>query len=88
MARRSAGVDGRTSTRSVNFADIRFHGNELRQARVASLDLANLDRTRRQMNLTGGGDQTLWIVVGVVAAAPSPASSSGNASTTTTNTLN
>jgi hypothetical protein len=62
------GIDGRTSTRSINFADIRFHGNELRQARVASLDLANLDRTRRQMNLTGGGDQTLWIVVGVVAA--------------------
>ena len=62
------GLDGRTSTRAINFADFRFSGNELRQARVASFDLANLDRTRRQMNLTGEGDNTLWIVVGLVAA--------------------
>ena len=61
------GLDGRTSTRAVNFADFRFSGNELRQARVASFDLANFDRSRRQMNLTGEGN-TLWIVVGLVAA--------------------
>ncbi|HYC80193.1 MAG TPA: hypothetical protein VEB65_00310 [Solirubrobacterales bacterium] len=61
------GLDGRTSTRAINFADFRFSGNELRQARVASFDLANLDRSRRQMNLTGESN-SLWIVVGLVAA--------------------
>ena len=61
------GIDGRTSTRSVNFADVRFSGGELRQARVASFDLANLDRTRRQANLTGGNN-TWWIVGAVVVA--------------------
>ena len=61
------GIDGRTSTRSINFADVRFSGNELRQARVASFDLANLDQSQRRMNLTGEGN-TLWIVVGLVAA--------------------
>jgi hypothetical protein len=58
--------DGRTVTRSVNLADIRFNQRgELRNARVASFDLANLDRDRR-MNLTGGGSTT-WIIVGVIA---------------------
>ncbi|HWT13906.1 MAG TPA: hypothetical protein VN231_14225 [Allosphingosinicella sp.] len=61
------GMDGRTTSRAVNFADFRFSGNELRQARVASFDLANLDRSRRQMNLTGESN-SLWIVVGLVAA--------------------
>lgn len=61
-------MDGRTMTRGVNIADLRFTGGgELRNARVASLDLANLDRDRRVNNLTGG-DNTLWIVVGLVAA--------------------
>lgn len=63
----SQNLDGRTTTRSVNFADLRFTGAELRQARVASLDLANLDEDRRVNNLTGEGN-TLWIVVGLVAA--------------------
>ena len=49
--------------RAVNLADIRFNrSGELRNARVASFDLANLDRDRR-MNLTGGGNTT-WIIVG------------------------
>jgi len=61
------GTDGRTMSRAVNFADFRFNGTELRQARVASFDLANLDRSQRRMNLTGEGN-TLWIVVGLVAA--------------------
>jgi hypothetical protein len=61
------GVDGRTSTRAINVADFRFQGNELSQARVASFDLANMDQSRRRMNLTGEGN-TLWIVVGLVAA--------------------
>ena len=62
------GVDGRTHTRSMNFADIRFTGEQprLSQARLAGFDLANLDRSRR-MNLTGEGN-TLWIIVGLVAA--------------------
>ena len=59
------GIDGRTSTRAINLADFRFRGDELRQARVAGLDLANLDRTRRQMNLSGGNN-TWWIIGGVV----------------------
>lgn len=57
---------GQTQTRAVNVADFRFSGTELRNARVASFDLANLDQDRR-MNLTGEGN-TLWIVVGLVAA--------------------
>ena len=60
-------MDGQTTTRSINVADIRFTGNQLRNARVASLDLANLGQNRRTMNLTGEGN-TLWIVVGLVAA--------------------
>lgn len=57
--------DGRPTTRSVNLADIRFNrSGELRNARVASFDLANLDRDRR-MNLVGGN--TTWIIVGVIA---------------------
>ena len=61
-------LDGRTTTRAVNLADVRFTGGgELRNARVASFDLANLDRDRRFNNLTGGGS-TLWFVVGAVAA--------------------
>ena len=61
------GLTGRTTTRAVNVADFRFAGNELRNARVASLDLANLDRDRRFNNLTAGGN-TVWIVLGLVAA--------------------
>ena len=60
-------IDGRTTTRAINVADFRFQGTELRQARVASFDLANLDESRRRMNLTGEGN-TLWIIVGLVAA--------------------
>ena len=61
-------INGVTRTRAINVADFRFNGNELRQARVASVDFANLDQSRRRMNMTGGEDATLWIVVGVVAA--------------------
>ena len=59
-------LDGRPVTRSVGLADFRFTGDGLDQARVASFDLANLDQDRR-LNLTGEGN-TLWIVVGRVAA--------------------
>ena len=59
-------LDGRTMTRAVNVADIRFSGRDLRHARVASFDLANLDRDRR-MNLTGGGNG-LYFAMGAIAA--------------------
>ena len=59
-------MDGQTTSRAMNIADLRFNGTELRNARVASFDLANLDQDRR-MNLTGEGN-TLWIIVGLVAA--------------------
>lgn len=59
-------LDGRTTTRAVNVADFRFTGGELRNARVASFDLANLDQDRRTMNLTGGLSTT-WLIVGLVA---------------------
>ena len=62
------GLDGRTTTRAINFADLRFGADHrMQQARVAGLDFANLDEQRRRMNLTGEGN-TLWIVVGLVAA--------------------
>ena len=60
-------LDGRTATRAVNLADVRFNGGgELRTARVASFDLANLDRDRRLSNLNGSVSTT-WIIVGAVA---------------------
>ena len=55
-----AGLDGRTTSRAINFADFRFTGDGLSQARVASFDLANLDRDRR-MNMVGGKKTTLLI---------------------------
>ena len=58
-------VDGIARTRRVNVADIRFNRDgELRNARLAGFDLANLDRSRA-MNLTGG-NTTLFVVGGLV----------------------
>ena len=58
-------LDGRTVTRGVTVADFRFSGaGTLRNARVASFDLAHLDRDRR-LNLTG--NNTTWFIVGAVA---------------------
>lgn len=63
-----AGLDGMNLTRRVNVADIRFNtGGELRTARLAGFDLANLDRSRA-MNLTGGGKKTWLIIGGIVVA--------------------
>jgi hypothetical protein len=53
--------------RQLTLGDIRFNARgKLDKAQLASFDLAHLDRDRRT-NLTGG-DPTLWIVVGAVAA--------------------
>lgn len=60
-------TDGRTTTRGVNLADIRFTGaGRLRNARVASLDLANLDQDRRVSNLTGE-TSTVWVILALAA---------------------
>jgi hypothetical protein len=59
--------DGRTTSRAVNVADFRFSGDRLKNARVAGFDIANLDQDRRFNNLTGE-DNTMWIIVGLVAA--------------------
>jgi hypothetical protein len=65
--RMGAGLDGREATRQLRFADLRFSSDgRIKQANVASFDLANLDRDRR-LNLTGGMSTT-WIVVGLIAA--------------------
>ena len=61
------GLDGRTATRAVNVADLRFSRGELSQARLASFDLAHLDRDRR-MNLVGKKSTLLLgaIIVGAI----------------------
>jgi hypothetical protein len=62
-----ADYDGRPISRALPLADLRFSGEgKLKHAKVATFDLANLDDDKR-MNLTGEGN-TLWIVVGLVAA--------------------
>ena len=62
-----AGLDGRPVNRQLTLGDIRFNDRgKLSKAQLASFDLANLDADKR-MNLTGEGN-TLWIVVGLVAA--------------------
>jgi len=63
-----ADAAGNMLTREMRVADIRFNSDGfLRKANVASFDLANLDRDSRFDELTGGGN-TLWLVVGAVAA--------------------
>lgn len=62
-----AGLDGRPINRQLTLGDIRFNQEgKLSKAELASFDLAHLDADKR-MNLTGEGN-TLWIVVGLVAA--------------------
>ncbi|MGZ8998635.1 MAG: hypothetical protein ACXW2T_07250 [Allosphingosinicella sp.] len=60
-------IDGRSTTRAVQLVDLRFSGDRLNSARVASFDLANLDRDRR-LNLTGGGFGTTTFLLGAIAA--------------------
>lgn len=62
-----AGLDGRPLNRQLTLGDIRFNQEgKLSKAQLASFDLAHLDADKR-MNLTGEGN-TMWIVVGLVAA--------------------
>ena len=60
-------AQGGAETSEVRVADIRFNGDGLKRAQVASFDLANLDHDQRFDELTGEGN-TLWIIVGLVAA--------------------
>jgi hypothetical protein len=62
-----ANLNGQTVSRSVNFADFRFSGTEMRNARIATFDLANLDQDRR-LNLTGSGKKT-WLLLGAIVVA-------------------
>ena len=63
----AAGADlgGRTVTRNLNVADLRFTGEEprLSQARLAGFDLANVDQSRR-MNMVGG--KKTWLFIGLL----------------------
>ena len=63
----AADVDGRTRSRAMNFADLRFSGRDgaLTRASLASFDLAHLDRDRR-MNLVG---KKSTLVLGIVIGA-------------------
>ena len=62
-----AGLDGRPIRRQLTLGDIRFNEQgKLNKAQLASFDLAHLD-ARKKMYLNGEGN-TLWIVVGLVAA--------------------
>ena len=60
-------ASGGARTSQVRVADLRFNSAGLDRAQVASFDLANLDRDARFDELSGEGN-TLWIVVGLVAA--------------------
>ena len=61
-------VDGRTHARAVNLADLRFSGPraELSRASLGAFDLADFDRSRRQMNLVG---KKSILVLGIVIGA-------------------
>lgn len=60
--------DGTTVTRGVNVADLRFDSQgALHNARLASFDLANPDRSRA-MHLTGPGKKT-WLIIGAIVVA-------------------
>ena len=59
----SDGFDGKTFTRATTLADLRFDGDGLNRAKVANFDLANLDKNKQQLNLTGGGNTLLWVAL-------------------------
>ena len=63
-----AGYDGRPLSRNLQLADLRLDADgRLDRAQLASFDLANLDEDKR-LNMMDGGGNTVWIVVGLVAA--------------------
>lgn len=63
-----ATMDRGFSVRQTTLADIRFTDTfKLQKAQVATFDLANLDKDKR-LNLAGEGDNTTWIVLGVIGA--------------------
>jgi len=66
----TSALDGSTTSRAMNLADIRFSGStpKLQRANLASFDLANLDKDRR-LNMVGGGGAMSWIIIGAAAGA-------------------
>lgn len=63
-----AGYDGRSVTRAIRLADLRFSGEgKMSQARLAGVDLRD-PAGKRRMNLTGGLNTT-WFILGAIAAA-------------------
>lgn len=66
------GIDGAPIVRQVPLVDLRFSESGLARARVASFDLAGLDRYRR-LNLDGGKKNSLLLVGAVAAAAAAAA---------------
>jgi hypothetical protein len=58
----TSALDGKTFTRATTLADLRFDGEGLNRAKVASFDLANLDEDKR-LNLTGGSNTLLWVAI-------------------------
>jgi hypothetical protein len=64
----SAGeVDGRTTVRQMRFADFRFSGDGLRQARIAGFDLANPDQSR--LFFSAGDNKSVAAIAAAAAAA-------------------
>ena len=60
---------GQQRTRAMNFADFRFRGGDLRNARIVGVDFANLERDMnhsRRANLMGGPNGLIWTVGAVV----------------------
>jgi hypothetical protein len=55
---------GLQRTRAMNFAEFRFRGGDLRNARVVGVDFANLERDmdRRRANLMGGPNGLIYTV--------------------------
>lgn len=58
-------LDGRSTTRELRLADLRFSGGEVAKAQVMSFDLANLDEDQR-LNMFNRPNTGL-IIVGIVA---------------------
>jgi hypothetical protein len=61
------GLDGRTTSRSMKLADIRFDSAGLAKAEVATFNLAAPEKDKRLQMFGDGGANTTWIIIGLVA---------------------
>ena len=61
-------MDGRTTSRGLRLADLRFDGaGRVDRAELVTFNLADLKNDRR-LNMAEGQANTVWIIVGIVAA--------------------